>query len=211
VIITRQRKRRRHVGRIVVPLLIVAVVGFLIGFPPTQRLIANGPLRPAWLAGASVVAVVTRPLSFAGQQAVIADRNREIRALNARLDAQRAAKDDADARATALQQQLAAAQEAPVEAPPAAPLVHARPRSDGAAFRTAADGGAGDNRLASTWAAMDPDKAAALVQRLPQDEVVRVLARMDADSAAAILSALPPGVAARISRAEAQVASASDR
>ena len=207
MIVTRQRKRRRHAGRILIPLLIVAVAGFLIGFPPTQRVIANGPLRPAWLAGARVAAVVQRPLTFAGQQATIADRNREIRTLDAQLDAQRAAKADADARAAALQRQLAAQSDAPAP-PTSAPVTVATPRP---ASGFVATSGAGDRRLAATWAAMEPEKAAALVQRLPEATVVRVLGQMDTDSAGAILSALPPNVAARLSRAEAQVASAAGR
>jgi flagellar motility protein MotE (MotC chaperone) len=52
---------------------------------------------------------------------------------------------------------------------------------------------------------MEPEKAAAVVQRLPEDAATRVLAQMDADSAGAIMNALPPSVAARISRAVAQV------
>jgi flagellar motility protein MotE (MotC chaperone) len=58
---------------------------------------------------------------------------------------------------------------------------------------------------------MEPEKAAALVQRMPEDAAVRVLAQMDTDSAGAILNALPPAVAARLSRAQAQVAAASGR
>jgi flagellar motility protein MotE (MotC chaperone) len=207
VIITRQRKRRRNLKAIVIPLLIVAAIGFLIGFPPTARIIANSPLRPVWVAGAHAYAVAERPLTFAGQQATIADRNREIRDLNARLDTARQAKADADARASQLQRELAAANERPIDTPAPA----ARPRA-------AASPGVGtpavnpaDGRVAATWAAMEPEKAAALVQRMPEDAAVRVLAQMDTDSAGAILNALPPAVAARLSRAQAQVAAASGR
>jgi flagellar motility protein MotE (MotC chaperone) len=58
---------------------------------------------------------------------------------------------------------------------------------------------------------MEPEKAAAMIQRLPDDEVTRVLAQMDTDSAGEIMSALPPAVAARISRASAQVSASSGR
>jgi flagellar motility protein MotE (MotC chaperone) len=58
---------------------------------------------------------------------------------------------------------------------------------------------------------MEPEKAAAIVQRLPDGEVTRVLAQMDADSAGAIMNALPAGVAARISRAVAQVPATANR
>jgi flagellar motility protein MotE (MotC chaperone) len=68
-----------------------------------------------------------------------------------------------------------------------------------------------EKRLAATWAAMEPEKAAAVVQRLPDDAVTRVLAQMDAESAGAIMNALPTNVAARISRAVAQVQPAAGR
>jgi len=55
---------------------------------------------------------------------------------------------------------------------------------------------------------MEPEKAAAMIQRLPDDEVVRVLGAMDPDSAAEILNALPPAVSARLSRDAAQVPAA---
>jgi len=75
----------------------------------------------------------------------------------------------------------------------------------------AAAGSAEERRLAATWAAMEPEKAAAIVQRLPDDAVSRVLAQMDADSAGAIMNALPASAAARISRAVAQVPPAAGR
>ncbi len=208
MIITRHRKRRRHLGRILIPLAILAVGGFLIGFPPTARIIAHSPLRPVWVGGSNLAAAVSRPLSFAGQQATLADRNREIRDLNARLDAQRAAKADADARIAQLQRQLAATNDVPAASP--APVVRPKPAP---ATVPGSDGGTtvADRRTAATWAAMEPEKAAALVQRLPDDQVVRVLAQMDTDGAAAILGALPPATAARLTRAEAQVATASGR
>jgi flagellar motility protein MotE (MotC chaperone) len=211
VIVTRQRKRRPNPARYLIPLGIIAVIGFLLGWPPSQRLIANGPLRPAWNAGASAQSVVVRPLTFAGQQQTIADRNREIRDLSARLENERRAKADADARATGLQQQVSALQNAPLVTPAPAP----RPRTAvtalagpaGAAAPGVAPGASDEEkRLAASWAAMDPDKAAAVVQRLPEAEAGRVLGAMDADSAGAILNALPTAVAVRISRAVAQVA-----
>jgi flagellar motility protein MotE (MotC chaperone) len=213
VIVTRQRKRRGSPARYLIPLAIIAVIGFLLGFPPSQRLIANGPLKPAWDAGANAGAVVVRPLTFAGQQQTIADRNREIRDLDARLEAQRKAKADADARAERLQQQLAALQNQPVVTPAPVPRSAAIPAPLGAAIAAGPSAGGraaavptdDEKRLAATWAAMDPEKAAAIAQRLPDAEVSRVLGAMDADSAGAIMNALPPPAAARISRAVAQV------
>jgi len=225
VIVTRKRKRRSHAGRVLIPLAVLALLAALLTWPPSQRLIANGPLHPLYAAGAGAGSVIVRPLSFAGQQQTIADRNREIRDLNARLDRQRQAKTDADARAARLQQQIAAMNE-PQPTPVPAPRRTAAPSSGlavapgaagaGTDGSTAARGGAAaasedEKRLAATWAAMEPEKAAAIVQRLPDAEVTRVLGAMDPDSAGAIMNALPPGAAARISRSVAQVPAAQSR
>lgn len=203
MIVTRQRRRRTGIKRIVIPLVVLAALGFVLGFPPSQHAIANGPLKPAWDAGAHVVAVIARPFSFAAQQQAIADRNREIRDLNGRLEQQRQETAAAQERVDALQQQLTAA----LSEPRVAPLVAPHPARSAAPVAASAD----DRRLAATWAAMDPDKAAAVIQRLPDAQSVRVLAQMDADSAGAIMNALPAKVAARLSRSGAQVSLASDR
>jgi flagellar motility protein MotE (MotC chaperone) len=215
VIVTRHRKRRRHLlRRFGLPLLALAALIFAVTWPPSQRVIANGPLKPAWDAGANAVAVVGRPFSFAAERQKIVERNRTIRDLNGQLDQQRQAKVDGDTRIKQLQQQVAslsAAASVPkatpagaVAAPSAGPLM---PGTSPAPATTADD----VKRLAATWAAMEPEKAAAMIQRLPDDEVTRVLAQMDTDSAGEIMSALPPAVAARISRASAQVSASSGR
>jgi len=208
VIVTRRRKQRSHYGRYAVVLLVIAAIGFVLGFPPTQRAIASGPLAPAWNAGANVAGVVGRPLTFAGQQATITERNRQIRDLNARLEKARVAKNDAEGRASRLQQQIAAAAAQPLDTPEPAPrpvataasAAFGTPGGDAAASTTVAE-----KRLAAAWAAMEPERAALVIQRLPDDQVTRVLAQMDPDSAGAIMDALPPAAAARISRAVAQV------
>jgi flagellar motility protein MotE (MotC chaperone) len=58
---------------------------------------------------------------------------------------------------------------------------------------------------------MDPEKAAAVAQRLPIDEVSRILRSMDPDEAAEILNALPAKVGAQVSAAVAQVPGPSRR
>jgi flagellar motility protein MotE (MotC chaperone) len=209
VIVTRQRKRRSHLGRFIVPVLALAAFAAALAWPPSHRAIADGPLRPVWSTASTAGGVLVRPLTFAGQQQTITDRNREIRDLNVRLDEQRQAKVDADTRVQQLRQQVSAlasqAHETPAPAPrptaaPALGTLAAAP-GESAAAAPSAD----EKRLADTWAAMEPEKAAAVVQRLPDGAAVRVLALMDADSAGAIMNALPPGVAARLSRAVAQV------
>jgi flagellar motility protein MotE (MotC chaperone) len=214
VIVTRHRKQRPHPARILVPLAVLAVLVAAFTWPPSQRLIANGPLRPVWSATASTGGVIARPLTFAGQQQTITERNREIRELDAQLERQRQAKADAETRAQQLQQQLTALANQPHETPAPAPRATHAPAVGLAAVPGAAAPAAGsaeEKRLAATWAAMEPEKAAAIVQRLPDDAVSRVLAQMDADSAGAIMNALPASAAARISRAVAQVPPAAGR
>jgi hypothetical protein len=222
VIVTRHRKRRRHMlRRFGLPLLALAALVFAVTWPPSQRVIANGPLKPAWNAGQNVVAVVGRPFSFAAERQKIVDRNRTIRDLNGQLEQERQAKVDADTRIKQLQQQVASLS-APSVTPKVSPLPAAPKNAVPAAASSAAPGFTGASpapvttaddakRLAATWAAMEPEKAAAMIQRLPDDEVTRVLAQMDTDSAGEIMSALPPAVAARISRASAQVSAVSNR
>jgi flagellar motility protein MotE (MotC chaperone) len=210
VIVTRHRKARPHPARILVPLGALAVIVAAFAWPPSHRAIANGPLAPVWSATASTGGVIARPLTFAGQQQTITDRNREIRDLDAQLERAREAKAEAEARLQRLQQQLTAlANQPPRETPAPAPRATTAPGIGGgiasAGSSSAAAAHADDRRLAATWAAMEPEKAAAIVQRLPEDAVTRVLAQMDADSAGAIMNALPASAAARISRAVAQV------
>jgi flagellar motility protein MotE (MotC chaperone) len=207
VIVTRRHHRRPSSGRYIGPLVALGALAFAFMWPPSQRLIATGPLKPAWVAGSEAGGLLARPLSFAGQQQTIADRNREIRDLNVRLELERRARADAYARTQALEQRLDDLTNQPTPAAlqtaaPARPLPAAAAvasASAGSGFAVAAPSDAQTRRLAATWAAMEPEKAAAVVERLPDDQISRVLAQMDADSAGAILNALPPASAARIS------------
>ncbi len=114
MIVTRQRKRRRSLGRFIVPALVLAGLAGALAWPPSHHVIADGPLAPVWSAGARGVAVATRPLSFAAQQQVITDKNRTLRELDGRLETQRQAKAAAEARVAQLQHQI----DAPPPSPP---------------------------------------------------------------------------------------------
>jgi flagellar motility protein MotE (MotC chaperone) len=215
VIVTRQRKRRSKLGRYLLPLTALAALTVALLWPPSRDAIANGPLKPVWAVGSRVVATVATPLQFAAQQQTITERNQTIRDLNARLEAQRAAAAAGEARVHQLQQQVSALANQPH--PTALPAVRVTAARAGASALAAPVGGqAGaasdsDRRAAATWAAMEPEKAAAVVQRLPDEQVVRVLAVMDADSAAQIMNVLPANVAARLNRAAAQVGATANR
>jgi flagellar motility protein MotE (MotC chaperone) len=213
VIVTRQRKKKPNYKPLLIPLALVAIVSGALSRSPSHAFIVDGPLKPLWVALGPVV----RPLTFAGQQETINERNREIRDLSAQLEQQRQEKSGDDARVQQLQQQLAALESRPKTATPSPAPRRTAPATPATALAASgsATGGAAasedEKRIAATWAAMDPEKAAAVVQRLPDAEVVRVLAAMDPDSAAGILNALPAAVAARLTRTGAQVSPSANR
>jgi hypothetical protein len=215
VIVTRHRRRRSNLGRFLLPLTALAALAVALVWPPSHDAIANGPLKPAWVAGANVFATVSTPFRFAAQQQTITERNQTIRDLNSRLEAQRAAAAAGDARVQQLQQQASALNNQPHPTPLPAVRPTAAPAGVAAALAPAGGQAApasdSDRRAAATWAAMEPEKAAAIVQRLPDEQVVRVLALMDADSAAQIMNVLPANVAARLNRTAAQVGAAANR
>ncbi|MEO7040330.1 MAG: hypothetical protein ABI186_09905 [Candidatus Elarobacter sp.] len=211
MIVTRQRPRGGTARRLILPAVALVVLGIALAWPPSHRVIADGPLKPVWAALANGSAQLARPLSVVAVQQRVNDRDRTIRGLDAELEKQRRAQSDADGRVRRLQEQISELSSQPQPAPAPAPRLRAAPNAPFPVAGTGSTRAAGEKRLAATWSAMDPDKAAAVVQRLPLDEATRVLAAMDPDSAGAILDALPSGVAARISRAVAQVATATDR
>jgi flagellar motility protein MotE (MotC chaperone) len=214
VIVTRQRRRRSNLGRFALPLLALAALAVALMWPPSHDAIANGPLKPVWTVAGRVLGTVSTPLHFAAQQQQITERNQQVRDLNARLEQQRSTAAADDAKVQQLQQQISAL----ANQPHPTPLPSVRPtQAAGAAGLGVALGGQsapvsdGDRHLAATWAAMEPEKAAAIIQRLPDDEVVRILALMDADAAAQIMNALPANVAARLSRVSPQVGTTTNR
>jgi MgtE intracellular N domain len=214
VIVTRRRRRRSNLGRFLLPLTALGALAVALAWPPSHDAIANGPLKPVWAVGGRVLATVGTPFHFAAQQQTITERNQTIRDLNGRLEQQRAAVAAGDARVQQLQQQVSALNGQPHPTP--IPSVRPTTAPAGTAALAPAGGQAaaaseGDRRAAATWAAMEPEKAAAIVQRLPDEQVVRVLALMDADSAAQIMNVLPANVAARLNRAAAQVGASANR
>jgi uncharacterized coiled-coil protein SlyX len=216
VIVTRKRRRRLHLGRYLLPLAAIAALVFALTWAPSHNAIANGPLKPAWQVGERVFLAVSTPLRFAAQQQTITERNQQVRDLNVRLEQARAQTASGEAKVQQLQQQIATLANQPHPTPiPAVRPSAAPPGTVGAAPAVGAAQPApvtdADRRLAATWAAMDADKAAAIAQRLPDDQVVRVLGAMDADDAAQIMNALPAAVAARLSRAAPQVGTAPNR
>jgi len=205
MIVTRRRPKKRNLAPILLPLAAIAALALALAWPPSHKVIVDGPLRPLWNVTGSVTTQVSRPFSFAAQQQQIADKNRDLRARDAALETNRKAQEAKDARISALQSQVTALQAEPKPTP-----FKARPRPVqtglGAAVNTAPVP-EDIKRTASYWTSMDSEKAAAIVQRLPDPYVNQVFTQMSPDTVAEIMNALPAKVAARLtSSAATQIA-----
>jgi len=196
MIVTRRRTKRRSILPILLPLFAIGALAGALTWPPSHNVIVNGPLKPVWTIASAGGAAVSKPFGFVTQQQHIADQNREMRRLNASLESDRKAQESKDARITALQSQVTQLQAQPK--PTLAPVVVRK--SQPASTEAGAESDA-VRRTAQYWASMDAEKAAAIVQRLPDSYVNRVFAQMPADSVADIMNTLPPKVAARLTAA----------
>jgi hypothetical protein len=203
MIVTRQRKKKQSNLPILLPIAAIAMLAIALTWPPSRNFITNGPLKPVATVFDGAWGVVSRPLSFAYQQQQITDRNQQIKDLNDQLETDRKTQDAKDAQLTALQKQIAEAGNEPAPATPAPAIPLA---GQGAAGGPAAAGGApaqppvsdAIRRDAQQWSSMDPETAAALVQKLPTAFVSAVFAQMSPDSVGPIMDALPAKVAALI-------------
>ncbi len=204
MIVTRQRKKKQSNLPILLPIAAIAMLAIALTWPPSRNFITNGPLKPVATVFDGVWGTVSRPLSFAYQQQQITDRNQSIKALNDKLEADRKAQDDKDTQIAQLQKQIAAANAEPEPTTaPAGPIAGqpaGAPAAAGGAAGSASQPAASDavRRDAQQWSAMDPETAAALVQKLPTGFVSTVFAQMSPDSVGPIMDALPPKVAALI-------------
>ena len=203
MIVTRQRKKKQSSLPILLPIAAIAMLAIALTWPPSRNFITNGPLKPVATVFDGVWGTVSRPLSFAYQQQQITDRNQQIKDLNDKLETDRKAQADKDAQVLQLQKQIAAANAEPAESTPApaVPLTaQAAGGASGAGGAAPAQATASDavRRAAQQWSAMDPEKAADLVQKLPTGYVSSVFAQMSPDSVGPIMDALPPKVAALI-------------
>jgi flagellar motility protein MotE (MotC chaperone) len=202
MIVTRRRERKLNLRPLLLPVIAIAALAVALIWPPSHKVIVDGPLAPVW----SNLAQLGRPFAFAYQNQVIADRNREIKSLNDRLEGDRKTVAERDSKIGALQDTLKRVQNAPSAATPA-PTIAKAARTTGLAAASTLGGGTSQTvpqpddvgRVAAYWGGMEADKAAAIVQRLPEDYVVRVFNKMSPDQVGEILAALPAAVAARLS------------
>jgi flagellar motility protein MotE (MotC chaperone) len=210
-VITRQAKRRFRIGAAIRKVLLpVAALGALAGavmWPPSHKIIFDGPLKP-WIAKAQPLAEqAARPLHFVAQQQTITEKNREIQQLDAQLEQNRKDLSSRDDQIKALQGQLNGARAAANASTPA-PAAAGPGAVAAAAAAPAAGGGAPTQpdpdvkRTASIWSQMDAEAVAGLIQKLPTEYVVRVLAQMSPDEVGQVMEALPPQVAAKITQTQ---------
>jgi hypothetical protein len=206
MIVTRQRKKKQSSLPILLPIAAIAMLVIALTWPPSRNFITNGPLKPVATVFDGIWGTVSKPLSFAYQQQQITDRNQQIKGLNDKLESDRKAQDAKDAQVAQLQKQIAAIGAEPAASTPApAVLLNSQTAGAGGAAAPGIPGApaatAGSDalhRAAQQWSAMDPEKAAALVQKLPTAYVSAVFAQMSPDSVGPIMDALPPKVAALI-------------
>ena len=199
MIVTRQRKQKRSSLPILLPIAAIAMLAVALGWPPSRNIIMNGPLKPFTNIVLSFWGTVSRPLTFAGQQQHITDQNIQIKQLNDRLESERKNTADKDQQVQQLQRAVVAAQqqpEAPTPSPP--PVVRATAGAGGVALPAVSPEQAALQKTGQQWAAMDPEKAAALVGTLPNDYVAKVFAQMAPDDVGPIMEQLPAKQASAI-------------
>jgi flagellar motility protein MotE (MotC chaperone) len=213
MIVTRQRpKKKFNPRKLLLPIVAIAALAFASWWPPSQKIIrgafSSGPVVAIEGRVTGFFAPYLAPLHFAAQEQVIADRNRQIEALNGQLESQRKDMAAKDGQISGLQAQVRQLQDAYTKLAQAtsspAPVV--RTASGGIVPATPEPTTDDPKHAAAVWASMDPAQAAAVAQRLPPDYTAKVMALMDSDSAGALLGALPPTYAAKVARVSVPVA-----
>jgi len=194
MIATRQRRKKGNWLALILVALAVVVIGIALAWTPARAVFMDGPLKPIGDVGSTLWNVVGRPLTFAYQQQAMADKNIEIARLNDLRESDRAQLADRDRRIAALQRQidtLVARAATPAPGVSRAPLPSVAPSRalDQGALRL----------IAAQWAAMQPERAAAVAATLLPERVAAILAQMSPDAAGSILEHLPPKLAAQIS------------
>ena len=206
MIATRRRKTPFKFGRLILPLAAIAALALALTWPPSHNVIFNGPLKPMWTSASTLGAEAGRPFSFVTQQQAIADRNRDLRQLNAKLETERQVQDQKDQRIAALQSQIAQLQAVPKSTPAPLPKPAASRSALGSFAPSAAAVPDEVKRTAAYWSSMDAEKAAAIAQRLPDEFVNRVFSQMSPDTVGDIMNNLSPKIAARLAAGAGSVA-----
>lgn len=194
MIVTRRRRKPFRWKRIAAPLLVLAVIAAAFVWAPSRTWIFKGPLSPVFRNLQPTVATLSlQNAKIAALQKQLGADNTQIESLNKQI--------------SSLQTQLSAAQQSAVVPTPVPHRAVAAAQTSSPAPAFAQSGSGSDlsgqatpdmRRTASVWAAMDPEAAAKVVQRLPDYYVARIFAIMSPDAAGAILENLPASDAARL-------------
>ena len=213
MIVTRQRRKPFPWGRIVLPLLAIALVAFAFWWAPSRSVIFNPKMSSFWTSASTVYDRVAAPFHFAEQNKVITALNAQVATLTTQATAQTAQIAADKKKLAAMQSDLNRAQADLAQARSVKPATTAAVSSQSnaaspfsssstqRAYGDLASGATPDmRRTAAAWAAMDPDTLAKVLQKLPVPYVARVMALMSSDSAAAILDALPATYAAKLTQ-----------
>ena len=212
MIVTRQRpKKKFNPRKLILPAVAIVAIAFAFWWGPSRSrimgFVTNGPLNPIVARIGAFFTPYLAPLHFAAQEQVIADRNRQIEALNGQAEDERKVEASKDAQIQALQFQIKQMQSAAAKAAEASPSPAARAVSANGEAAPAPTTASTDDpkHAAQVWATMDPEQAAAVAQKLPADYTAKVLALMSNDAAGQLLGALPPDYAAKVAQVQTPV------
>jgi len=198
MIVTRRRKKPFPFKRLLLPLVAIAAVAFALWWKPSRDAIANGPLAPVWSRLAAPFDMAMKDKQIGDDAATIAQLKQQL----ADAQTQGTAKDK---KIAGMQKQIDDANVATVASrgggAASVPGAGASSMpSAGSVADLAAAATADERRTAQNWAAMEPENAAKVVQKLPVSYVARVLAVMSPDAVGPILDALPAAYAAALTQ-----------
>lgn len=223
MIITRKRKKPFPFKRLLLPGIALALAAFALSWGPSRNAMSSGPMAPVVRTTGAWFDTIAVPFHFAAQNQIITDRNRQIAALQDQLSAAKSDSASKDKKIADLQKQLDNAQaqlasatgnaaqasargaslgQATPRPGPSVPGLNSNPNGNVALAGSDLSAGATPDmkRTADYWAAMDPENAAKVAQRLPPAYVARVLALMPAEAVGTILDNLPPAFAAKLTQ-----------
>ncbi|HKE36845.1 MAG TPA: hypothetical protein VKB39_05410 [Candidatus Baltobacteraceae bacterium] len=213
MIVTRKRKKPFPFKRLVLPAAALVLVALAFVWGPSRNAMSSGPMAPVVRTTGDWFDKIAMPFHFAAQNQVITDRNRQISTLQTQLATAKTDAEGKDKRIADLQKQLDQTQTQLASASSNATQASARGTALGkssprpgptdvmlAGSDLSANSSPDMKRTAGYWAAMDPENAAKVAQRLPPSYVVRVLALMPAESVGTILDNLPPAFAAKLTQ-----------
>lgn len=205
MIVTRRRRKPFPYRAVASWLALIAIVFFVALFPPSRTLLANGPLAPVYGATDATWTKVAAPFHFAAQNELLTDDNRKIAALQQQVANDKTQLAGKLIQIAQLQGQVDKAIVARTAATvPQQPILASRPGPVASGQPLANDLSAGATpdmkRVAQYWASMDPDQAAAVIQKLPPSYVARIFALMQPDGVGPVLDALPVAFAASVTQ-----------